>query len=494
MNTPHKPGLVLDNEIIDSEVKADKKLVKAGVLWTALQLIVNQSFSFIVKLVLLRILMPAEFGLVGMAAVFAGLVQVINDLGVGAALVQRKEIDLNEDHYQTAFWTGVMWSVMLYLIISLLVAPLAANFYHQPVLRMLVPVLSIGILCNPVNLVHKAQLTRAMNFKAIAFIDNSSNIIAGCISILLAFLGAGVWALVFNAVAIFIFAMPLYYRATKWRPGFKWNKQAFHDVFGFGAYTTGANIFTYLYNNIDYLLIGKLLGAPILGIYTFAFVITDTFRSRVMAVVNNVMYPLYGKKQDDPVLLKRYYLRVVQINCLVIFPIMLLFAQLGEPFVINIFGAKWQKAILPLQILSFSVMFQMMVSGNTALIRGLGKPGLDMKLQILKAVLFVPTLAYATINYGIIGASVAVLFNKFLLVVIAQFTFRYLLSVKISTFELLKSLYPVLLASTVAGLLCFLAIYLDFHFIIAATLLFGSYALVTWFTIGKDLKMILKKA
>lgn len=477
---------------IASETRADKNLIKTGLIWSALQMIVNQSFAFIVKLILIKLLLPSQFGLVGMAIVFTGLVQVINDIGIGAALIQRKASNLTEEHYQTAFWTGIAWSIFLFMIISIGVAPLAAYFYEQPVLKIIIPVISIGILCSPVNLVHKAQLTRRMNFKKIAIIDNTSNIIAGSLAVVLALSGAGIWALVFNTIAIVVIAMPLYYHATKWLPKFNWNKQAFKDIFGFGAYTTGANVFTYFYNNIDYLLIGKLLGASTLGIYTFAFVITDTFRSRIMAIINNVMYPIYGKKQSEPALIKRYYLKVVQVNCLLVFPIMLFLVLLGASFVNGIFGAKWQGAIIPLQILSVSVMFQMMVSGNTALVRGLGKPGLDMNLQILKAILFVPTLAYATINYGILGASIAVLVNKFLLVVIAQFTFNFLLPVKISTVELLKSLYPCLAASAVATLVCLAGNAIGLNFVISGAMLFISYCMVVWFMVGQELKLLLK--
>jgi teichuronic acid exporter len=126
-------------------------------------------------------------------------VQVLNDLGVGAALVQRKAEDLRNEHYHTAFWVGVIWSVFLFLIMSVGVSQLAASFYHEPMLRQIIPVLSIGILFSPVNLVHKAQLTKQMNFKKLAFIDNTSNILAGTISLVIALMGAGVWSLVFNS-------------------------------------------------------------------------------------------------------------------------------------------------------------------------------------------------------------------------------------------------------------------------------------------------------
>src|SRR5690606_11312628 len=136
--------------------------------------------------------------------------------------------------------------------------------------------------------------------KRIALISNSSSVTSGILSLILAFAGAGVWSLAFNSVASIIIAMPLFFMATKWRPKLIFEKQAFREIFGFGLYTTGTNITNFLINNVDYLLIGKMLSAQALGAYTFAFILTDTFRGRLMSVMNTVLYPIYSRIQDNP--------------------------------------------------------------------------------------------------------------------------------------------------------------------------------------------------
>ena len=467
--------------------QTDKKLVASGIFWNFLQLVVNQSFAFGLKLLLAKLLFPSQFGLVGMAVVFTGFVQVLNDLGVGSALVQRKEEDLRDAHFHTAFWVGVIWSVGLYLIISFGVARGAALFYHEPMLQQIIPVLSIGILVSPVNLVHKAQLTKQMNFKKLAFIDNTTNIIAGVIALIMAVMGAGVWALVFNSVANFFFAMPLYFNATKWKPAFILEKQAFKDVFGFGVYTTGSNILNYLYNNIDYLLIGKLLGASALGIYTLAFVLTDTFRSRLMAVINSVMYPIYGKKQNDPELLKKYYLKVILFNCLFIFPIMTYFIVAGDQFVVKIFGSKWSGTVAPLQILSLSVMLHILVSGNTALLRGLGKPGLEMKQQILKAVIFLPSLAIGIYYYGILGAAWAILLNKLVVVLVAQYTFNYLIPIKITFIEFLIAIKNPVIAAAATMIVAYVLKLMGINYVLIGLVTVACYGVIIWLLMKNEL-------
>src|SRR5690606_23213808 len=137
---------------------------------------------------------------------------------------------LREAHYQTAFWTGVIWSAGLYIVMCVAVSPIAASFYNEPILKNLIPFLSLGILSSPINLVNKAQLTKAMNFKKIAFLDNTSSFVSDVIAIILAFMGAGVGSLAFNAVATFVVAMPFYFNATKWKPKFMWQRAAFKDV------------------------------------------------------------------------------------------------------------------------------------------------------------------------------------------------------------------------------------------------------------------------
>ena len=466
-----------------------KKQAVSGILWNAVQMLVNQGSAFIIKLVLARILFPEEFGLVGMAAVFIGLVQVFNDLGIGAALIQRKEEDLREAHFQTAFWTGVGWAVLMYLVICFIVAPFAASFYNEPILESLLPVLGLGILSSPVNLVHKAQLTKKMDFKRIALISNSSNITSGLLSLILAFAGAGVWSLAFNSVASIVIAMPLFFMATGWKPKFQFEKQAFQEVFGFGIFTTGTNITNYLIGNVDYLLIGKMLSAQALGAYTFAFILTDTFRSRLMAVMNNVLYPLYSKMQDDPASLKKYYLKVVEYNSVVIFPIMLFFITLADPIILVVFGDKWAESIDPLKILSLAVMVHMMVNSNTALLRGLGRPGLEMKLQLFKAVIFLPLVYVGVRNYGVNGAAGAVLLNKFIAVIIAQYTFKKLLSVKINTAEFFEAVKFPWLASIIAYIVVYVQLnYLNFHYLIAVVSLFAIYGLLMYVFLGKELK------
>jgi Membrane protein involved in the export of O-antigen and teichoic acid len=458
-------------------MSSSKKKIVHGFFWTGIQLVVNQGFAFLIRIVLAKILFPEEFGVVGMATVFTGFVQVLNDLGVASALVQRKRENLKESHYHTAFWSGVVWSVALYAIMAIIIAPIAANFYDQPILRLLIPVLSIGILSSPINLVHKAQLTKILDFKKIAIIDNISNVSAGIVALGLAYWGAGVWSLAFNSVASILIAMPLYFRATGWIPRFIWDKVAFSDIFGFGIYTTGTNITNYWMQNLDYMLIGKFVGAYSLGLYSLAFILTDTFRMRLMAVINNVMFPIFSQRQDQLDNVINLYKKTIFYNCAISFPIMMFFMVLGEDFVSSFFGAKWGGLGEPLQILAVSVMFHMMTSGNNALIRAMGKPNIEFKIQLFKSIIYIPMLVYAIIYHGIIGAAWVVLINKILAVFFAQFTINRVLGRNLNSL-LAKELTAPIFSVIVAGVLAYSANYYGIHIVITTIVLFLTYIII----------------
>src|SRR5690606_1538047 len=223
------------------------------------------------------------------------------------------------------------------------------------------------------------------------------------------------------------------------------------------------------------------------------FVLTDLFRSRLMAVINNVMYPLYGKKQSEPAAIKKYYLKVVSYNCIIVFPVMLLFFTLAEPFVLNFFGEKWHDSIIPLQILAAYIIIQMLVNSNTVLIRVLCRPVLEMKLHIVKAIVYIPTLAYGVYIGGIIGAAWAVFFNKIFNVIVAQYAFKYLLDIKISTQELINEVKAPVIASSMAYGIGFLLLNIaNVNFIIVGIIMIAVFAAIIYKMVGQELILHLK--
>lgn len=350
--------------------------------------------------------------------VFISVAGAASELGIGEALIQKKEDDEVKPMFSTAFWSGIAWGLGLYLLMSFVIGPFAAYFYEEPILIKIIPALSIGIFLKPFTTIHMVILTRQMNFKKIAKAFNSASLIAGIIAIAAAYLDYGVWALVINNVLAAGLSLPFLLRSTKWTPSLEWNKLYFKEIFGFGAYSSSTRIFSTLTYNIDNLMIGKMLGASFLGAYTLAFSLTENLRQMISSVLNKVMYPVFGKNQDDKLKLKGYFLKIINLNALAIYPLMTFFLLFAKEIVLTLFGDKWEMAIVPLQILSVAMMIHLLVNSFASIIRGLGKPKLEMKIIMgLNIFILLPALYFGITFFGLVGATGAVVAHKIGLVI-----------------------------------------------------------------------------
>ena len=456
---------------------------------------IKRLFDLLVKLVLARILFPEEFGIVGMAAVFTSFVQVISEMGIGSALIQRKKEQLNDLHFQTAFWFSLLWGTFLYGIIFFL-SPLVSEFYNEPVLQKVVPILGLPILVSSVNTINKAQLMRELNFKKLAIINNVTSILAGIGAIVLAFNDFGIWALVFNVVVPFFVAVPLLFMATQWKPKLVWEKKAFFEIFGFGIFTFGTAIILNISANVDYLVIGKLISAASLGAYTLAFMLTSMVSSQITSMVNRVMFPFYSAIQSDLEKVKIYYLRVVKYYAVIIYPIMLSLIVLGGPILSIFFGAKWVEAKVPMRILAVAVLINVLTSSYNLLFRSIGKPRLEMKI-LLSILIFatIPAIVFGANFYGIRGVAYGILFSSVvnLLVVLVLLKKHF----QINWRNISYAVTPAVIAFIITfAIISSLYLYTSMHAILIIALLFVIYFTICAFFFKEELqklKSILKR-
>ncbi|MDR1417609.1 MAG: lipopolysaccharide biosynthesis protein [Endomicrobium sp.] len=455
--------------------------LKSGILWSVIEIVIKRGIDFIVKLILARILFPEDFGVVGMAAVFISFIQVLNDAGMGPAIIQKK--NLNERHLNTVFWTNVCWSILLYLFLSFIVAPIAANFYEQPILTKIIPVLSLSILSSALNTVHFSQLRKELNFRKIAFIRNISSFIAGIAAISMAFFDFGVWALVANDVIAYLITVPLFYNATKWKPSLQWDKNILKEILSFGIFITGSKIIINLVSNADYLIIGKWVGASAVGIYTLAFMMTNLVSGQVTSMLDTVMFPFYSSIQDDIENLRKYYLKLVGYYILFLYPIMLTLFLFAEELVPLFFGNQWGDAIIPLRILSLSVMIVVLTHGYNLLFRSTGRPKYEFKIQrITSLVIYLPCLVLGIYLYGIIGAAAGVLLSRLINFFIHQYILKKYFKIRIG--DIFQQAYKMIILCISLSVIVFMLRYLkidEYFILIIYALLFST----TYFALFK---------
>lgn len=435
-----------------------KGSIISGVLWTSLGTVISRVFAFVVKLLLAKILLAEDFGLVGMVMVFSSFIMVLNELGFSSALIQRQDDKIRESHFYTVFWTSFIWSIFLYGLIYFLITPLVADFYIEPRIESIMPILTLNILFVPFAIIPRTKLTRDLRFKELSVSSVYSSLFSGVLSLIIAWTGFGVWALVFNYLAMIVISIPILYYFVPWKPKLIWKYKEFKDIFGFGSKTLGTSLFNTLISQFDYLVLGRFLSAQLLGVYTLSFIITDLFRTQLMSIINKVMYPNYSKMLHDKIKLTNSYLNVVKFNAAAVYPFMLVLIIYAEQIILTFYDETWAEAITPIRIIAVSVLFHMLVGSNTSLIRASGRPGLEFKLQVFKAlVFFVPAILLGVYYFGIIGAAWAMVFHKIASVCVAQYILRKYFD--ITALMLLKRLKGLIIALFVA-----LAIILIFNY------------------------------
>ena len=461
-----------------------KHKIVGGVVWNSIGLVINDGLDMIVKLILARILLPKDFGIIGFAVVFMGMVKVFNDLGMTAALIQRKDEDLKPIDYDTAFWVGIAWGLFLAAILTFAVTPIAASFFNEPLLVTIIPVLSINFVLKPLTTVHIVNITREMDFKRIVLPQNISRITAAVIAIIMALTGFGVWSLVFQRILTNLFLSFIYPFVSSWRPKMRYSHASFKKIFNFGVYTTGTSIFNYLTHNIDYLLIGKMLGAQPLGVYTLAFNVTYIVRGQIMDVINKVFFPVYSKIQDDLITIKRYYFKVIKYNCIMTYPIMIGLILLAKPFVLIGLGEKWINAVIPIQLMAGAGLVHLLTISNTTLLRGIGKPRLEMIMSIIKTLcVTVPFIVLGVIYAGINGAAAGLLAAKIVIFFINNITLRKVAGIKfVEILDNAGILFAIPLTTVI------LSAFITDYLILSA--LFGIYLLAHFLVSYKDIKQI----
>ena len=317
--------------------------VYRGVRWSAISGWGEHGIQFCVTIVLARLLLPHDYGLLAMATVFIGFLDVFSTMGFGKAVVQRREI--NNSLLSSLFYINLAIGGLL-TIAGLAAAPLCAWIYRDPRVPPIMAALSLNFLLMAPAIVPQALLIRRMAFDRIACVQLSTKIIGGGLAIALAATGWGVWSLILPGL---LFSLPLrtvlFFILSGWRPRMIFHWSEVRSVLSFGANLTGFAVFNYFARNADNFIIGAFLGARQLGFYSLAYGILLKPRDMVAHVLSRVLLPTLSRMQDDDARLKAAYLRACGAIAFVAFPMMLGLVAVAHLFVEVVLGEKWLPAV-----------------------------------------------------------------------------------------------------------------------------------------------------
>lgn len=328
-----------------------KTSILRGIGWTTIANIGSQLISLGTTVVLARLLVPEEFGLVAMILVFTGFAKMLADFGLAPAIVQKK--DITDTQLSSLFWLNNLLGVGLFGI-GIVLAPFIASFYEEPALVALTYGMSASFILGALGIVPSALIRKAMRFRLFSIITLISVLLASAAAIGSAYAGLGAWALVIQALVRALIASLLYLRYGGWRPGFAFNLQSVIPMIRYGLGYVGYSVINYWAKHIDNLLVGKLLGSGPLGYYNEAYKLMRLPVSQVMGSLSGVMFPALSSIQDDHERCKRVYLKTMSTLSMATFPIAIGVLVLGEPLILTFLGDQWVQSIPILQILAIT--------------------------------------------------------------------------------------------------------------------------------------------
>ncbi len=369
--------------------------------WNAIQRFGTMLLSFVSNLVLARLLLPEDFGCIGMLTIFIALSEAFIDGGFGAALIQKQ--DTTQKDFSTIFYWNLFVS-FLFFIIMMVSAPLIADFYHMPSLCKVLRGMSCVLLINGFLVIQTTILTKKLEFKSLAKINLIGTLAGVIISIIAAYLGMGVWSLVIKTLITSIVTGIMLWTINSWRPTLEFSWTSFKSLFNFGGLMLLSSLLNTLFENIQGLVIGRVYTATDMGYYSQAKKIDEIPSRSVTQIVTQVSFPVFSKISNDLKMLKNAVKKNVICTNFLIFPLQSLLILLAEPIIIFLFTEKWIESVPYFRILCVYSMFVALNALNTNVLKAVGRSGLYFWIQLIKKVLGI-SLLLVGLNFGVIGVT-----------------------------------------------------------------------------------------
>lgn len=372
--------------------------------WQFLSRGVNTPLGMATSIILARLLMPADFGVVAMAAMVTGLAGIFRNLGLGQALVQRQQI--TDDHTRGAFWGSALMALLLYCAMYL-VAPHVGAYFDEPRMILVLRISALSFLLGPFAEVPRSLLQRELDFKTPFFSSLAQSIGYGGVGITMALLGYGYWALVFAGLAgVFMNTMALCV-LTRYVPPLFPSFRGIKDLYGFGVGMTLWNVAGYTVEQLDYIVVGRRLDTGALGLYSRAFHLSRIPTTLTHAVFTAVLFPVFSRMTHDPPRFSAAFKRSLALISLFAIPPTVLIAVAGPELVPAVIGEQWLDAVLPLQILCVIVLHRALMSPGGAALKALGEVYWISALVGIHGALVLAG-AWIGSDYGINGVAVGV--------------------------------------------------------------------------------------
>jgi O-antigen/teichoic acid export membrane protein len=377
-----------------------------GVFWSYGAFAISKAVLLLATAILARLLVPSEFGIVALATVVVSFLSVLQGLGLGSALIQRRG-DI-ERASNVVFTLNLLLGVSL-TVGAFLVAPWVAEYFREPGATPLLRALGLTFTLEALGTVHLVRLQRDLRFERTFIPDAGQAVLKGVVSIGLAVAGMGAWSLIIGQLAGVVAGVLLSWAVFPWRPRLLIDNSLAGKLIAYGLPLFGVEVMWVLSVNLDYVIIGRRLGSESLGIYTLAYRLPELLVLSLMAGVSRVVFPALSAVQNRLEEVRRGFLATTHFVVLVTLPISVGMAIVADPFIRVALGSDWVDAIPVLRVLAIFVMVASLVNADGDVYKAVGRPGILFKLDLMHVGLLVPALLIG-VQYGLVGVAVGHLF------------------------------------------------------------------------------------
>ena len=417
-----------------------------GAVWGFIEAVGLRGVQFVIGIILARLLVPEQFGLIGMLTIFMALSWTFMDSGFGAALIQKQTI--TEEDKNSIFYFNILIGITICGSLCL-AAPWVAVFYDQPILTSLLRVMSIVIVINSLGMVQGNLLIKEIDFKTQTKISLIGSILSGIIGVTMAYHGFGVWSLVVQQLSNATFRVILLWVFNSWRPAWMFSMDSLRQMFGFGSKMLCSGLLNTGFEQIYVIVIGKMFSPAALGLYTRANNLKNMPSWTLCAMVGRVTFPVFSKIQDDPERVKRGMKKSLTSMVMINFPVMIGLTIIAYPMVLVLLTNKWEPCIPYLQVLCLTGLMLPLNYINLSVLRALGRSDLFLRLEVLSKIFIIINII-VTWRWGIMamisGQVVVSILSYGLNVYYNKILVNY------SMREQIKDLYPYLINALLMGL------------------------------------------
>lgn len=358
-----------------------KNKIFSGFFWKFNEQISSQIVTFILSIVLARILTPKDYGIVALINVFITLADVFVTSGFGSALIQKRDAD--DVDFSTMFYISEIFSIVIYLILFF-IAPYISIFYNNADLTLIIRVLALKLPLSAFNAIQQAYVSKKMLFKKIFISTTVSSIISGLVGIIIAYLGFGVWALVVQYILNTIIISIALFVQLDWHPQLKFSWSSGKPLLDYGWKIVATSFMGNFFNQLRTLLLGKMYTPAELAFYNRGQKFPDLVSQNIDGTISTVLFPAISEFNDDLQKVKKMIRRSLRVSTFIIMPIMFGMAATSKPIILILLTDKWIDSVPYMQYLCIAGAFGTISNTNMQAISAIGRSDVLLKLEIIK--------------------------------------------------------------------------------------------------------------